>query len=138
MLKKKWIEPMMTVQKIELAKLGDVSSLSDAELKIRLEDAGYRFSEKAPVYFSSPNYMVRKIAGEAVLVSVGAGVVDFCGIINLNETAEALWEKLQQGATKEELVQRLTEKFAVSEAKAREDVEDSIKVLLERGMISCE
>ena len=46
MLKKKWTEPKMSVQQVDLDKLGDTSRLSDAELKIRLEDAGYDFKKK--------------------------------------------------------------------------------------------
>ena len=76
-------------------------------------------------YYASTKYMFRKIAGEGVLVSVGEGVADFCGIVKLNASAQQLWITLQNGATKEELIQSLMETFSISEDKAKEDVEKS-------------
>lgn len=89
-------------------------------------------------YYSSPNYILREIAGESVLVSVGDGIADFCGIVNLNASATVLWKSLQQGATKDTLVQELMKNFPVSEEKADEDVENSLEVLKKKGLISCE
>ena len=56
-VKKEWTEPKMSVQQVDVNKLGDTSQLSDAELKIRLEDAGYDFKKK---YQASENYVSKK------------------------------------------------------------------------------
>ena len=56
-MKKEWTAPTMSIQKVDVDKLGDVSQLSDAELKIRLEDAGYDFKKK---YQASENYVSKK------------------------------------------------------------------------------
>lgn len=89
-------------------------------------------------YIAKSRYVLREIAGESILVSVGDGVADFCGIVKLNASAKVIWNKLQNGATKEELVKILTDTFSISEEKAREDVEKSLELLIQREMISCE
>lgn len=89
-------------------------------------------------YRASANYVLREIAGESILVSVGDGVADFCGIVNLNASAKVLWNTMQQGATKEALIQALIHQFAVSREKASEDVDTSLHLLLERGLVICD
>ena len=89
-------------------------------------------------YKSNPSFVLRRIAGEHVLVSVGSGVASFCGVITLNETALTLWKKLQTGADLRELVDTLCEKFAVSEDIATADVQEILTLLNGKGMILCE
>ena len=128
----------MSVQQIDMEKLGDARLLSDEELKIKMEEAGYKFRDAQRVYYSNPNYVLREIAGESVLVSMGEGVADFCGIITLNQSAKILWETLKQGSTREKLAENLKNHFQISDEQAAEDVEKSLKLLEEKGLVSCE
>lgn len=89
-------------------------------------------------YITSNKYILREIAGESVLVSVGDGVADFCGIVKLNPSAAFIWKTLQGGATEQELVRAVTECFEVSGDKAAEDVDKCLDFLKGRGMIVCE
>jgi len=128
----------MSVQQINMEKLGDARLLSDEELKTKMEEAGYKFRNTQRVYYSNPNYVLREIAGESVLVSMGEGVADFCGIITLNQSAKVLWETLKQGSTREKLAENLKNHFQISDEQAAEDVEKSLKLLEEKGLVSCE
>lgn len=128
----------MSVQQINMEKLGDARLLSDEELKTKMEEAGYKFRNTQRVYYSNPNYVLREIAGESVLVSMGEGVADFCGIITLNQSAKILWETLKQGSTREKLAENLKNHFQISDEQAAEDVEKSLKLLEEKGLVSCE
>lgn len=105
------------------------------EVVIRLENSGIYSGKK---YITKDRYVLREIAGESILVSVGDGVADFCGIVKLNASAKVIWNTLQSGAGKEELVQALVDAFSISEEKAKEDVEKSLELLIQREMISCE
>ncbi len=87
------------------------------------------------VYQLSPNYVKRTIAGQHVLVSIGEGLADFRGYIQLNESAAFLWDQLQEGKTKEELVRALTEEYDVDEDAAGRDIDKSLDLLLAKGMI---
>lgn len=137
-MKKRRTAPEMSVQQINMEKLGDARLLSDEELKTKMEEAGYKFRNTQRVYYSNPNYVLREIAGESVLVSMGEGVADFCGIITLNQSAKVLWETLKQGSTREKLAENLKNHFQISDEQAAEDVEKSLKLLEEKGLVSCE
>lgn len=73
------------------------------------------------------NFLLRKISDSYVVVPVGDAVVDFSGLINLNESGAFLFEKLQKGATEDELVQALLGEYDVTEDVARADVQKFIK-----------
>ena len=100
-----------------------------------MENSGIYSGKK---YITKDRYVLREIAGESILVSVGDGVADFCGIVKLNASAKVIWNTLRNGAGKEELVQALVDAFSISEEKAKEDVEKSLELLIQREMISCE
>lgn len=87
-------------------------------------------------YVTNDKYVLREIAGENILVSVGEGVADFCGIVKLNPAAKVIWERLQKGASAEDLVNSLIEMFDVSRDQAAEDVEKSLELLKSQGMIT--
>lgn len=105
------------------------------EVVIHLENSGIYSGKK---YITKDRYVLREIAGESILVSVGDGVADFCGIVKLNASAKVIWNTLRNGDGKEELVQALVDAFSISEEKAKEDVEKSLELLIQREMISCE
>ena len=84
---------------------------------------------------ASSNYVQRTVAGQHVLVSIGEGLADFRGYIQMNETAAFLWEQLREGKTKEELLKALTEQFDVDENTARKDLDNCLDLLLSKGMI---
>ncbi len=115
----------------ELGMCGE--DVSDEELKNKLEVCGYPVKKRL---ITNKNYIMREIAGAPLLISVGQEIADFCGIINLNESARILWEALEKGATREELVEKLKGAYDISTERAGQDVDSTLKILLERGMIA--
>lgn len=134
---KKWTKPTLTIQHVDMSKVGDASKLSDEELAVKLEASGYQFKNPR-VYRSKPHYIMREIAGESILVSVGDGIVDFCGIVKLNASAKVIWNTLQNGATKADLIQALVDAFRIPEEQAKSDTEKSLELLAHKRMIACE
>lgn len=59
-MKKKWTTPAMSIQSVNLDKLGVVSRLSDAEVKKRLEEAGYQFQNQSQLFTSDIYYGDKK------------------------------------------------------------------------------
>lgn len=129
---KKWTAPKMSVQQVDMDKLGDVSRLSDAELKIKMEDAGYEFKKK---YQASKDYIHRKIADSDALISVGSNIANFNGYIQINDSAVSLWEQLAEPSTLEQLEKVLEDKYGISHEKAVEDVIDFLNELQESNMV---
>lgn len=68
------------------------------------------------------DFLLRKISDSYVVVPVGDAVVDFSGLINLNESGAMLFELLQKGAEEQDLVDALLKEYDVTEDIARADV----------------
>lgn len=75
------------------------------------------------------NFLLRKISDSFVVVPIGDAVVDFSGLINLNETGAFLFEMLQSGAEKEQLVDALLSEYDVQSEQAQSDVDAFIAKL---------
>ena len=65
-------------------------------------------------YQAKEGFVHRQVAGNDVLISVGANVANFNGYITLNTTASFLWNALAQLRTAGELESLLTAEFDVS------------------------
>ncbi len=87
------------------------------------------------IYKAAPGYIHRKIGGTDVLVSVGSGVADFNGYIELNDSASFLWDLLKEGHSIDELSGNLQTKFGIDADTAAVDVEDFLKLLKENKML---
>lgn len=73
------------------------------------------------------SFILRKVADSYVVVPVGKQTLDFNGIINLNETGAFLFELLQKGAEKDELVNKLLDEYEVDRDRASADVDKFIQ-----------
>lgn len=122
----------MTAQQIDLDKLGDIRNLSDAELKSKLEEAGFPFTT---TFQANSNYIHRKVAGSDVLIAIGEDVANFNGYIQMNPSAAYLWEAMKEPRTVAQLEKTLEDAFDVSCVQATADVLDFLKVLQEHNMI---
>lgn len=74
-------------------------------------------------------YLIREIAGAYVVVPAGEQVVEFNGLMTLNETAAFIWRILVDGADESEVVRKMLDEYDVSEEKAKEDVGKVIALL---------
>ena len=74
-------------------------------------------------------FILRTVAKENVVVAVGKASVLLNGIIKLNNTGAFLWNILKDGAQKEELVDKLVQKYGISQVQAEVDVESFLQTL---------
>ena len=84
------------------------------------------------------NFILRKIAGDDVVVPIGENIADFNGVITLNETAALLWKELETGSTREELKASLCKEYDVPEEKAYKDIDKFVNILKEHGILEGE
>lgn len=82
-------------------------------------------------------FILRKIAGEYVLVPTGATSQEFNGMITLSETAGFIWEHLEEAESLEDLVRQMREVYEVDEETAAQDAVGFISTLMERGIVAC-
>ena len=80
-------------------------------------------------------FILREVGGECVVVPSGADI-DLNGMITLNATAKTLWQRLEQEATEQELVDALLVEYEVSEETARGAVARFIATLQENDFLA--
>lgn len=80
------------------------------------------------------DFILRKISDSYVVVPVGKAVVDFRGMVNLNESGALLFKTLQNGADEKELVRVLLNEYDVDESVAKKDVKHFLSKVKDAGI----
>lgn len=80
-------------------------------------------------------FMLRNVAGKDIVVAVGAALVDFNGLISLNETGAFLWKKLEKGADYDSLLSDLLSEYEIDEATARDGIDKFIESARSAGLL---
>ena len=81
------------------------------------------------------DFTVREIAGECILVPMGAGALEFSGMMTTNDVGAFMVEKLGQDISKEELVQAVIDEFEIDKATVMVDVEDFLEQLKRMNLL---
>ena len=79
------------------------------------------------------NFLLRQVADTWVVMPIGQEMLDFNGMLTLNETGAFLWQRLQEGADLEGLVKALTAEYDVSAEIARADAEEFCQKIRSAG-----
>lgn len=82
------------------------------------------------------NGFVHRVIGDShMVVPVGTRTRDISGIIALSESGALLWEKLEQGATEEELVDTLLTEYEAERGQVEIDVTSFVGALRAKGIL---
>lgn len=82
-------------------------------------------------------FVLREIAGQAIVIAAGEASRDFHGMIKLNATGKLVWQGAAEGLTAEEIARRLSAEYSVGEDKALADVNCMIDRMKKAGFL-CE
>ena len=77
----------------------------------------------------------RDIAGDIILVPVGAATSSIQGLITINETGAAIWDALPEAENEEAIVDKLYEQFDAERDELRKDVDEFLDKLREMNII---
>lgn len=83
----------------------------------------------------NPDLILRKIAGECVLIPTGELAAKFNGMINLNATAQFIWEHMEEVSSCEEMTALMLENFEIDEETAANDVRGFIGTAVRAGFV---
>lgn len=83
----------------------------------------------------SSGFILRKVAGQNVVVPVGGNVMNFNAAITLNESATFLWKLLEEERSEEDLLTALTKEYNVDEETAKADIKVFLNVLKEHSIL---
>ncbi|MBU5490038.1 PqqD family protein [Butyricicoccus intestinisimiae] len=80
--------------------------------------------------------ILRKIAGETILIPVGEDAVRVNGLITVNEVGALICEQLKEERTVDALVAAVTAQFDVDAQTARTDIASFIHTLEENDLLA--
>ena len=81
-------------------------------------------------------FVLREIAGDYIIIPVGETVLEFKGLLTVNEIGVLIWKMLQNEITLEQIVQNILDEYDVEESVAREDVREFLDTLIARGILT--
>ena len=84
---------------------------------------------------ANPEFIARDIAGELVLVPVGATAQKCDGLITCNEVGALIWRQLEKAADEEAVLNAILEEFEIDEKTARGDMTEFISRLRELNAV---
>lgn len=81
-------------------------------------------------------FVLREIAGDYVIIPVGKTVIEFNGLITVNEVGVSIWNMLQNEVTFDQIVQGILNEYEVEESVAREDIREFLDQLIAGGILT--
>lgn len=80
-------------------------------------------------------FVLREIAGDYIIIPTGRTVLDFNGLITVNEVGASLWNMLQEEVSLDDLVNGILNEYDVEEEIAREDIQEFLTSLETGGIL---
>ena len=84
---------------------------------------------------TNSDFILREIAGDAVLIPTGKASQTMNGMIRLTETGAFIWKQVDTAADLEEIVARVRDEFDVDEEIARRDIYGFLRELYIRDIV---
>ena len=81
------------------------------------------------------NYIFRKVAHEHLLIPTGETALTIKGLVAMSESGSLLYQMLQKGCEKEDLVAALTAEYDVTGEEALADVEAFLEQMRQLDML---
>lgn len=86
-------------------------------------------------YKTNPNFLLREIGGESVLIPVGEASVLNNSVINLNETSLFLWKQFETAQTAAEIIDKAISIYDAPEGIIEKEIVEFINAYLEVGLL---
>jgi hypothetical protein len=81
-------------------------------------------------------FVLREIAGDYIIIPTGKTVLEFNGLVTVNEVGVSLWKMLQEDISFDGLVEGILEEYDVDEAVAREDIREFLDRMIDSGILA--
>lgn len=81
-------------------------------------------------------FVLREVAGQAVVIATGEASKNFHGMIKLNATGKVIWEGLAAGKSDDEIAADLVGAYDVSPEKAAADVAKFVQQVADQGFLA--
>lgn len=83
-------------------------------------------------------YILREIAGDAILIPVGETALQFNGILALDPVGALIWKKLSEGKAPEGILRDILERFEIDSQTAARDLDEFLEQLRAENLLTDE
>lgn len=90
---------------------------------------------EARKFKANPNFLLREVAGEAVLIPVDEAGIFENSVISLNDTCRFLWQLLQEPRSLEEVVAEAKKVYSDPNGEMEQGIKDFIREYLYYGLL---
>ena len=81
------------------------------------------------------DFLLREIAETHIVVPIGGRVIDFKGMMMLNEIGSFIWSKLQDERTFDEVLESILEEYEIDADAAKADLEEFLALVKKNGAL---
>ena len=86
-------------------------------------------------YRANPDFLLREVAGEAVLIPVGEAGVFENSVISLNDTCSFLWKLFQEPRTEEEVIAEAKKEYSDTDGELEQGIRSFIEEYVKYGLL---
>lgn len=79
--------------------------------------------------------MLRNVGDEWIVIPMGERLLEFNGMIKLNETGAFIWNLLENDIKKEDIVTSLVSEYEINPENANKEVDTFLKLLADEGVL---
>ena len=80
-------------------------------------------------------FLLREIAGIPMVVPIGGRVIDFKGMMMLNEIGTFIWQQLQNECTADDVLNAILESYDIDADTAKADLDDFLARVRKNGAL---
>ena len=91
--------------------------------------------ERVKLFTANPDFLLREIGGEAVLVPVGEAGVFENSVISLNDTCRFLWQQFQTPRSVEDVIAAAKEEYDDPDGVMEQGIHQFVKEYLQYGLL---
>lgn len=110
-----------------------IETLSGSESQDHLSEG--KKEENSRMLRANPDFLLREVAGEAVLIPVGEAGIFENSVISLNETCRFLWQLFQQPRTVEDVIAEARKEYSDPDGEMEQGIRDFIREYLQYGLL---
>lgn len=81
-------------------------------------------------------FVLREVAGQAVVIATGEASKDFHGMVKLNGTGSVIWKGLSEGKTEDQIADELVAEYEVTREQALADVHAFVQKMADEGFLA--
>ena len=86
-------------------------------------------------YRANPDFLLREVAGEAVLIPIGEAGVFENSVISLNDTCSFLWKLFQEPRTEEEVIAEAKKEYSDPDGEMEQGIRSFIEEYVKYGLL---